>query len=233
LAATLRSASTNLASTSSRSCAASLVRSPSVWAASAIELSSGFHPDVELDADIDPHAVLGDHRLGVVALDVEAQRLEVDPGDALEHRQHQRAAVEHDLLAAEAGADIGAILGGAAVEPGDDEAETEHRDDDDHGRNEDVLHDIHRCLPGDACVALFWQQFLSGAAMTRSTPAVGADDEHDRALADLDVGLVGDDPREVPVAVLVAQPGAATTPARAGPSVISAVRPTKSAAVAT
>ncbi|MCY1247969.1 hypothetical protein D9M72_613470 [compost metagenome] len=42
VAATERRPSTNFASISTRSCSASLVRSPSVWAASAIEEASGF-----------------------------------------------------------------------------------------------------------------------------------------------------------------------------------------------
>ena len=47
----------------------------------------------------------------------------------MEDRQHDRAAVEHDLLAAEAGADIGFVTRRAAVEFG--EQETDNKNDND------------------------------------------------------------------------------------------------------
>ena len=76
----------------------------------------GFDAHVEFGADVDAHAVLGDQRIRAAARDFEPQRLQVDRGRRVENRQHERAAVEDDFLAAEAGADIGFVTGRTAVE---------------------------------------------------------------------------------------------------------------------
>ena len=80
VAATERRPSTNLASISSRSSPALLVRLPSVCAASAIEEAVGFDAHVEFGADVDAHAILGDHRIRAAAGDLQPQRLQIDRG---------------------------------------------------------------------------------------------------------------------------------------------------------
>ncbi len=47
----------------------------------------------------------------------------------MENRKHERAAVEHDLLAAETGADIGFVACRAAVEFGEQETDNENDND--------------------------------------------------------------------------------------------------------
>ena len=83
----------------------------------------GFDANVEFGADIDAHAVLGDQRIRTAAGDFQPQRLEIDRGRGMENRKHQRAAVEHHLLAAEAGADIGFVTRRTPVESREDEAD--------------------------------------------------------------------------------------------------------------
>ena len=58
-----------------------------------------------------------DQRLVAAARDLEAQRVHVDRDHVVHDRQHERAAVEHDLLAAEPGAHERALLRAAQVEP--------------------------------------------------------------------------------------------------------------------
>ena len=89
----------------------------------------GFDAHIEFGADIDAHAVLGDQRIRAAAGDLQPQRLQIDRGRRMENRKHERAAVEHDFLAAEAGADIGFVTGRAAVEFR--KQETDNKNDDD------------------------------------------------------------------------------------------------------
>ena len=89
----------------------------------------GFDAQIEFGADVDAHAVLGDQRIRAAAGDLEPQRLQIDRGGGVENRKHDRAAVEDDLLAAEAGADIGFVTRRAAVEFG--KQETDNKNDDD------------------------------------------------------------------------------------------------------
>ncbi len=89
----------------------------------------GFDADVEFGADIDAHAVLGDQRVRAAAGDLEPQCLQIDGGGGMENRQHERAAVEHDLLAAEAGADIGLVTGRTPVEFRKQEADNKNDED--------------------------------------------------------------------------------------------------------
>ena len=92
------------------------------------------HTHIEFGADIDPHAVLGDERIAFAAADFEAQRLQVYPGDRVEDRQDDRAAVEHDFLTAETGADIGLVTAGARVKRGENKADAEDQNDANAGR---------------------------------------------------------------------------------------------------
>jgi len=85
----------------------------------------GFDAKIELGADIDAHAVLGDQGIRAAAGDFEPQRLQVHCGGGMEDRKHERAAVEHDFLPAEAGADIGFVARRPLVQL------REHQPDDD------------------------------------------------------------------------------------------------------
>ncbi len=53
----------------------------------------GLNPDIELDADVDPQAVLGDHRLRPQALDLEARGLHVDFRHLVQERHRDAAAI--------------------------------------------------------------------------------------------------------------------------------------------
>src|SRR5262249_42535860 len=68
------------------------------------------------------------HRIRSAAGDLQPQRLQVDRGRRMENRKHDGAAVEHDLLAAEAGADIGFVTGGAAIELGKQETDNKNNE---------------------------------------------------------------------------------------------------------
>ncbi len=72
---------------------------------------------VELGDHVDAHAVLGDQRLVAAAADLQAQRVHVHRDHVVHDRQHEGAAVEHHLLAAQAGAHEGALLAAAQVQP--------------------------------------------------------------------------------------------------------------------
>jgi hypothetical protein len=91
---------------------------------------------VELGDDIDAHAVLGDQRLVAAARHLQAQRVHVDRDHVVDDRQHEGAAVEHDLLSAHAGADEGALLRAAQVQPVQqpDHDRDDDRDDDEAER---------------------------------------------------------------------------------------------------
>lgn len=99
---------------------------------------------VELGDDVDAEAVLGDQGFPLLALDGEPQRLQVDAGIGMEDRQDHRAAVEHHLFAAEAGAHKGLVARGAFVEDGEDDPQDKNQRDADHGRDCDVEHDFLR-----------------------------------------------------------------------------------------
>ena len=86
----------------------------------------GFDAQIEFGADVDAHAVLGDQRVRAAAGDLEPQRLQIDRGGRVENRKHERAAVEDDFLAAEAGADIGFVTRRAAIEFGKQEADNKN-----------------------------------------------------------------------------------------------------------
>ncbi|WP_200940423.1 hypothetical protein [Devosia sp. Root413D1] len=62
----------------------------------------------------------------------------------MQHRQHQGATVHDHPLPTEPGADKGYFLAGATIEPRDDHADHEDRDENDAGRkqvhNELVVH---------------------------------------------------------------------------------------------
>jgi hypothetical protein len=85
--------------------------------------------DVELDADVDAHAVHRDHGAFALPVHLQAQGAQVHPGDVVHHRDPERAAVEDHTLAAESGAHEGHVLGRAHVELGEDQADQKQNDD--------------------------------------------------------------------------------------------------------
>ena len=89
----------------------------------------GLDAQIKLRADVDAHAILGDQRVRAAAGHFEAQRLQVHRGGGMEDRQDDRAAVEHDFLAAEAGPHIGLVTRRPPVELCNHQADHEDGDD--------------------------------------------------------------------------------------------------------
>ena len=81
----------------------------------------------ELGDNVDTHAVARDQRAIVAAHHLDAHHVHVDRGDLVQHRDDEGAAVDHDLLAEETGADERRFLGGPAIEP------AQNVDEDDDG----------------------------------------------------------------------------------------------------
>ena len=75
------------------------------------------HTHVELGDHVHAHAVLGDQRLVTAAAHLQPQRVHVHRNHVVHDRQHERAAVEHHLLPAQAGTHEGALLAAAQVQP--------------------------------------------------------------------------------------------------------------------
>jgi hypothetical protein len=86
----------------------------------------------ELGDQVDPHPVAGDQRGGLAAPHLDAHHVHVDWRHLVQDRDDEGAAVDDHLLAAEAGAHEGALLGRAAVEP----SEQVDGDDDDDGKDD-------------------------------------------------------------------------------------------------
>jgi hypothetical protein len=100
-------------------------------------LRPGLHPDVELGGDVHTHAVLGDEGALAAPRHLQAQRVHVHGDHLVDDRQHQGAAVQHDLLAAEAGPHEGTLFRGAQVEPVEQPDDDRHQGgDDDEGQEE-------------------------------------------------------------------------------------------------
>ena len=96
-------------------------------------LDRGLHAHVELELDVDAHAVVGDQRLFAGAPHLHADGAHVDLVDLVQERQRQAAARDHDALAAEAGADerdVARRLAVEAVEKDDHDRDHDDRDDD-------------------------------------------------------------------------------------------------------
>ena len=109
----------------------------------------GFDAYVELGDHVDAHPVLGDQRLVASACDLEPQRVHVDRNHVVHDRQHERAAAEHDLLPAEAGAHEAALLRRSQIQPV--KQRDDHGDDDGRGQkaeDEDAeISSAHGVLP--------------------------------------------------------------------------------------
>jgi hypothetical protein len=90
------------------------------------------YANVELGLDVDAHPVLGDQRLiSFVRAHRQRQRVHVDRRDVVNDRPDEGAAVDHHLLAQEAGPHEGDLLGRAAIEPLHhpvDDGDHHHRD---------------------------------------------------------------------------------------------------------
>ena len=133
------------------------------------------HPDVELGGDVGPHPVLGDQRLILGALDLEAQRAERNPGIGMEDRQDDGAAVEHDLLAAESGADIGLVARRPRVERRHDDADDDDRRDD-HAGDDAQRNEVHgqplleSTLPSSCGAGMAWNRPSEPSTITTTAP---------------------------------------------------------------
>ena len=100
----------------------------------------GFDAHEELGLHVDAHPVPGDQRVVFLAAHFEAERLHVDEGDLVKDRQDDRPAVADDFFPAEAGADECLLFGGAGIEPRDDQADGQQRDERRDG--DDDVHQI-------------------------------------------------------------------------------------------
>ncbi len=92
-------------------------------------LPVGLHADIELGLQVHTHTVLGDHRLGLRAADLQRQHVHVHRRDVMHDRPDEGAAVDHHFLAEEAGAHEGDLLGGTPVEPLHDPVDDRDEDD--------------------------------------------------------------------------------------------------------
>ena len=79
--------------------------------------AGSLYADVKVRLDIDAHAVAGDDGVLFGAHDPHRQHVHVDGCVVVNEGQHERAAVDHDALAEETGADEGDLLRRAMVEP--------------------------------------------------------------------------------------------------------------------
>ena len=127
--ATERSAETNLPDSSACSRSCSMVRRPSVAAASATACSRGRDAHVEVRVDVDAHAVLGDERVVLGARHAHLQHVHVDGRDVVNDRQHEGAAIDHHALAHETRTDERHLLGGSPIQPVDQIDDDRNRDD--------------------------------------------------------------------------------------------------------
>ena len=75
------------------------------------------HADIEIGLDVDAHAIAGDDGVLLRPNDRHRQHVHVDRREVVNERQHEGAAVDHHLLAEEAGAHERHFLGGAVIEP--------------------------------------------------------------------------------------------------------------------
>ena len=102
-------------------------------------LLGGPDPDVELRPDVDAQAVRGDDGGGADPLDLELRGPHVDLGHLVEEGEREAAAVEHDLLPAEAGPHQGDLAIGLCIEPVE-EPDPDHQDDDENDRDDEPEH---------------------------------------------------------------------------------------------
>ena len=91
-------------------------------------LGHRFHAHIKLGHHIYPHAVASNQRLLSRTAHFQPQSVHVHWNNFVQYRQHQRATVHNHLLAAETGAHKRHFFGGAAVQPGEDQAEHKQGD---------------------------------------------------------------------------------------------------------
>ena len=102
------------------------------------------HADVELRIHVHAHPVAGDERLLPAPFHRDRQRGHGHRRDVVDHRQHERAPVDHHLLAHEPGAHEGRLLRRAPVEP----AQERIGDRDRHDRHDQPQDDLSDDLSG-------------------------------------------------------------------------------------
>ena len=105
---------------------------------------------VELGHHVDPHPVLGDERVLLVAHHLELDHVHVDRGRLVDDRQHEGAAVDDHLLPPETRSHERDLLGGAAVEPVHEvHHHRDHDDRDDEPQDDGAYHRAGHddCLP--------------------------------------------------------------------------------------
>ena len=187
--------------------------------------SVGFDAHIEFGADIDAHAVLGDQRVRAAAGDFQPQRLQVDRRVGMENRKHDRAAVEHDLLAAEAGADIGFVTGRAAIEFGEQKTDNENDDDangDGYGKFPHVVYALSdRCCAMRSAGAAMAMKLLASRSTSSTLAPTGSGVEFGAGACD----------ERVPVAVDILETDAAGQSLVERSDETSATWPTKSVIV--
>ena len=102
-------------------------------------------PDVELRADVDAQAILGDHRVPPEPLDLELRGAHVDLGHLVQNGERETASVEHHPLPAETGAHQRPFAGCLAVVAIEEEnAQAREHEQDDDGEEPD-----HRRAPAN------------------------------------------------------------------------------------
>ncbi len=75
------------------------------------------HADIEIGFDVDTHAIPGDDGVLLRPSDRHRQHIHVDRREVVNERKHERAAVDHHLLAEETGAYKRHFLRGSVIEP--------------------------------------------------------------------------------------------------------------------
>ncbi len=133
--------------------------------------------DVELGDDVDPHPVLGDERALAAARDLEPQRVHVDRDHLVDDRQHERAAVHHHLLSAEAGAHERPLLGRAQIQPVQ-EPDDDRDDDRDADEPQDERSELgagHDCFLLASVTGFPWRRIaLNRRVVSVSAASVGS-----------------------------------------------------------
>ena len=125
------------------------VRCPRVLGGGRHQLPAGADAHEKLADHIDANAVLGDQRHLMLTPHLDPHHIHVDPGDLVQHRDHEGAAVDHHLLAEKPGAHESDFLGRTAVQPLQDI----DGDDDDDSDDDEPHEQVPKGLRGHDCVS--------------------------------------------------------------------------------